>query len=64
MKEKTEEAQLLLQDIQHTKRQMARTFSWKRRRDLLRHLEKVQRKLDKLRGKEERKQNERQKTKP
>lgn len=48
MKEKTEEAQLLLQDIQHTKRQMARTFSWKRRRDLLRHLDKVQRKLDKI----------------
>lgn len=56
----TQSDEILLQ-IQQTRRELLRTESWKRRKDLLRHMEKLQTQLDKLRGKEERKQNERQK---
>jgi hypothetical protein len=59
----TQSDEILLQ-IQQTRRELLRTESWKRRKDLRRHMEKLQTQLDKLRGKEERKQNERQKTKP
>lgn len=56
----TQSDEILLQ-IQQTRRELLRTESWKRRKDLRRHMEKLQTQLDKLRGKEERKQNERQK---
>jgi hypothetical protein len=56
----TQSDEILLQ-IQQTRRELLRTESWKRRKDLHRHMEKLQTQLDKLRGKEERKQNERQK---
>jgi hypothetical protein len=59
----TQSDEILLQ-IQQTRRELLSTDSWKRRKDLRRHMEKLQTQLDKLRGKEERKQNERQKTKP
>ena len=58
----TQSDEILLQ-IQQTRRDLLSTESWKRRKDLRRHMEKLQIQLDKLRGKEERKQNERQKTK-
>lgn len=56
----TQSDEILLQ-IQQTRRELLSTDSWKRRKDLRRHMEKLQIQLDKLRGKEERKQNERQK---
>lgn len=56
----TQSDEILLQ-IQQTRRDLLSTDSWKRRKDLRRHMEKLQTQLDKLRGKEERKQNERQK---
>lgn len=56
----TQSDEILLQ-IQQTRRDLLSTESWKRRKDLRRHMEKLQIQLDKLRGKEERKQNERQK---
>jgi hypothetical protein len=56
----TQSDEILLQ-IQQTRRELLSTDSWKRRKDLRRHMEKLQTQLDKLRGKEERKQNERQK---
>ena len=56
----TQSDEILLQ-IQKTRRDLLSTDSWKRRKDLRRHMEKLQTQLDKLRGKEERKQNERQK---
>lgn len=56
----TQSDEILLQ-IQQTRRELLSSDSWKRRKDLRRHLEKLQIQLDKLRGKEERKQNERQK---
>ena len=56
----TQSDEILLQ-IQQTRRELLSTDSWKRRKDLRRHIEKLQTRLDKLRGKEERKQNERQK---
>lgn len=56
----TQSDEILLQ-IQQTRRDLLSTESWKRRKDLRRHMEKLQTQLDKLRGKEERKQNERQK---
>lgn len=59
----TQSDEILLQ-IQQTRRELLSTDSWKRRKDLRRHMEKLQIQLDKLRGKEERKQNERQKIIP
>lgn len=56
----TQSDEILLQ-IQQTRRDLLSTESWKRRKDLRRHMEKLQTQLDKRRGKEERKQNERQK---
>ena len=52
----TQSDEILLQ-IQQTRRELLRTESWKRRKDLRRHMEKLQTQLDKLRGKEERKKH-------
>lgn len=49
----TQPDEILLQ-IQQTRRELLSTDSWKRRKDLRRHIEKLQTQLDKLRGKEER----------
>lgn len=49
----TQSDEILLQ-IQQTRRELLSTDSWKRRKDLRRHMEKLQIQLDKLRGKEER----------
>lgn len=43
----------ILLDIQETKRQIARTYSWKRRKDLQKHLTKMQRALSRLNRQEE-----------
>ena len=57
---KTQNTDEILLQIQQTRRELLSTESWKHRKDLRRHIEKLQTRLDKLRGKEERKQNERQ----
>lgn len=49
----TQSDEILLQ-IQQTRRELLSSDSWKRRKDLRRHIEKLQTRLDKLRGKEER----------
>lgn len=50
----TTQSDEILLKIQQTRRELLSTDSWKRRKDLRRHIEKLQTQLDKLRGKEER----------